>query len=60
MKDTYVVRELVSVPLGEKDIRTHYEYGRLATYEEANQRAMETKNQYCFPQRESERLDSHR
>ena len=52
MKDAYVVRELVSVESGEKDFRTHYEYGRFATYEAANQCAIGTKNQSCFPQRE--------
>jgi hypothetical protein len=52
MKNAYVVRELVSVASGEKDFRTHYEYGRFATFEAANQCAMRTENQSCFPQRE--------
>lgn len=51
MKNAYVVRELVSVPSGEKDLRTHYEYGTFDTYEAANQCAVATKNQCCFPQR---------
>lgn len=53
MKSAYVVRELVSVASGEKDFRTHYEYGRFATYEAANRCAMGTKNQNCFPQKEA-------
>lgn len=48
----YVVRELVSVASGEKELRTHYEYGTFDTYEAANQCALATKNQSCFPQRE--------
>jgi hypothetical protein len=48
----YVVRELVSVAPGEKDLRTHYEYGIFDTYEAANQCAIATRNQHCFPQRE--------
>ncbi len=52
MKNIYVVRELVSVASGEKDFRTHYEYGRFATYEVANQCAIGTRNQSCFPQKE--------
>lgn len=52
MKNVYVVRELVSVASGEKDFRTHYECGCFATYEAANQCAIRTKNQNCFPQKE--------
>ena len=48
----YVVRELVSAASGEKDLRTHYEYGIFDTYEAANQCAIATKNQSYFPQRE--------
>jgi hypothetical protein len=51
----YVVRELVSAASGEKELRTHYEYGTFATYEAANQCAIATKNQSCFPQREEVR-----
>ena len=51
----YVVRELVSAASGEKELRTHYEYGTFATYEAANQCAIATKNQNCFPQREEVR-----
>jgi hypothetical protein len=52
MKNAYVVRELVSVASGEKELRTHYEYGTFDTYEAANQCAVATKNQSCFPQRD--------
>jgi hypothetical protein len=52
MKNVYVVRELVSVAQGEKDFRTHYECGRFTTYEAANQCAIRTQNQNCFPQKE--------
>jgi hypothetical protein len=52
MKNAYVVRELVSVASGEKELRTHYEYGTFDTYEAANQCAVATKNQRCFPQRD--------
>ena len=52
MKNAYVVRELVSVASGERELRTHYEYGTFDTYEAANQCAVATKNQRCFPQRE--------
>lgn len=48
----YVVRELVSVAFGEKDLRAHYEYGIFDTYEAANQCAIATNNQNYFPQRE--------
>lgn len=48
----YVVRELVSVASGEKDFRTHYEYGVFDTYEAANQCAIATHNPSCFPQNE--------
>ena len=52
MKTAYVVRELVSRPVGENDFFTHYEYGRFRTYKEANEFAIATKNPKCFPQRE--------
>lgn len=52
MKNAYVVRELVSVASGEKELRTHYEYGAFPNYEAANQCAIATQNQSCFPQRE--------
>jgi hypothetical protein len=52
MRNAYVVRELVSVPSGEKELRTHYEYGTFLSYEAANQCAIATRNQSCFPQKE--------
>lgn len=52
MKTAYVVRELVSLPAGENEFFTHYEYGTFGTYKEANQCAIATKNPRCFPQRE--------
>jgi hypothetical protein len=52
MQSAYVVRELVSVASGEKELRTHYEYGTFPTYQQANECAIETKNPSCFPQRE--------
>jgi hypothetical protein len=52
MELPYVVRELVSQPAGENEFLTHYEYGKFLTYEEANERAIATKNPRCFPQRE--------
>lgn len=52
MKTAYVVRELVSVASGEKEFRTHYEYGTFPTYKQANERAIATNNPRCFPQRE--------
>jgi hypothetical protein len=52
MKNAYVVRELVSLTAGDSDFFTHYEYGTFQTYNEANQRAIATKNPRCFPQRE--------
>lgn len=52
MKNAYVVRELVSIASGQKEFRTHYEYGRFATYNAANECAIGTKNQSCFPQQE--------
>lgn len=54
MNNAYVVRELISVPSGEKELRTHYEYGRFTTYEAANKCAIATKNQSCFPQKEED------
>ena len=52
MKIAYVVRELVSLPMGENDFFTHYEYGTFPTYKEANECAIATRNPKCFPQRE--------
>lgn len=52
MKTGYVVRELVSLPAGENEILTHYEYGTFRTYKEANECAIATKNPRCFPQSE--------
>jgi hypothetical protein len=52
MKTVYVVRELVTATSGEKEIRTHYEYGMFPTYKAADSCAAATKNQSCFPQRE--------
>lgn len=52
MKAVYVVRELVTEASGEKEIRTHYEYGLFSSYNAANQCAAATKNQSCFPQRD--------
>ena len=52
MNNAYVVKELVSVPSGEKELHTHYEYGTFLSYEAANQCAIETQNQSCFPQKE--------
>lgn len=52
MKTAYVVRELVSLPVGENEFLTHYEYGTFRTYNEANECAIATKNPRCFPQRE--------
>jgi len=52
MKTAYVVRELVSLPAGENDFLTHYEYGTFLTYKEANECAIATNNPRCFPQRE--------
>ena len=52
MKTAYVVRELVSLPAGENDFLTHYEYGTFRTYKEANECAIATHNPSCFPQRE--------
>jgi len=52
MKIAYVVRELVSLPMGENDFVTHYEYGTFRTYKEANECAIATRNPKCFPQRE--------
>jgi hypothetical protein len=51
MKNAYVVRELVSMASGEKELLTHDEYGTFPTYEAANLYAIRTKNQNCFPQR---------
>jgi hypothetical protein len=52
MKTAYVVRELVSMPAGENEFLTHYEYGTFRTYKEANECAIATRNPRCFPQRE--------
>jgi len=52
MKTAYVVRELVSIPAGENEFLTHYEYGTFRTYKEANECAMATQNPRFFPQRE--------
>jgi len=52
MKNAYVVRELVSLPAGENEFLTHYEYGTFRTYKEANECAIATRNPRCFPQRE--------
>ena len=52
MKIAYVVRELVSLPLGENDFFTHYVYGTFPTYKDANECAIATRNPRCFPQRE--------
>jgi hypothetical protein len=52
MSSCYVVRELVSVPSGEKEFRTHYEYGTFNSYEAANQCAIRAENKSLFPQRE--------
>src|ERR1700719_3817546 len=52
MKTAYVIRELVSLPAGENEFLTHYEYGIFPTYKEANECAIATKNPRCFPQRE--------
>lgn len=52
MKSAYVVRELVTVAPGEKELRTHYEFGTFPTYQAANQCAIGTRNPSCFPQRE--------
>lgn len=52
MKNAYVVRELVALAAGEREFLTHYEFGTFPTYQEANKRAIATKNPKCFPQRE--------
>jgi len=52
MNTVYVVRELVTVGSGEKEIRTHYEYGLFPNYKAADECATATRNQNCFPQRE--------
>jgi hypothetical protein len=52
MKTAYVVRELVSIPAGENEFLTHYEYGTFRTYNEANECALATQNPRFFPQRE--------
>jgi len=52
MSSCYVVRELVSAPSGEKEFRTHYEYGTFSTYEAANKCAIGTENKSFFPQSE--------
>jgi len=59
MKTAYVVRELVSLPAGDNDFLTHYEYGTFRTYKEANERAIATKNPKCFPQREQSTASNH-
>lgn len=51
MKTVYVVRELVTADSGEKEFRTHYEYGIFPTYKAADEFATATRNQSCFPQR---------
>ena len=58
MTTVYVVRELITAASGNKEIRTHYEYGRFQTYNAANECATATKNQSCFPQREEFALDA--
>jgi hypothetical protein len=58
MKTAYVVRELVSLPAGENDFLTHYEYGTFQTYKEANECAIATRNLKCFPQREQSVVSS--
>jgi hypothetical protein len=52
METVYVVRELVTAASGEKEIRTHYEYGSFPTYKAADECATATRNQSCFPQRD--------
>jgi len=52
MTPVYVVRELVSLPAGENEFLTHYEYRTFRTYHEANECTIATKNPRCFPQRE--------
>jgi hypothetical protein len=52
MKNAYVVRELVSVASGEKELRTQYEYGTFPNYEAANQYAVAIGNQSCFPRKD--------
>jgi hypothetical protein len=52
MKSVYVVRELVSAESGEKELRTYYEYGNFPSYQAANQYAIATGNQSCFPQKD--------
>ena len=52
MRNAYVVRELISLPAGESEFFTHYEYGTFQTYKEANECAIATHNPRCFPQRE--------
>jgi hypothetical protein len=52
MKAAYVVQELVSLPAGENEFFTHYEYGAFRPYKEANECAIATKNPRCFPQKE--------
>lgn len=58
MKKAYVVRELVSGALGEKEFRTHYEHSRFMTYEAANQCAAGIKNQNFLPQSEDFKVTS--
>jgi hypothetical protein len=52
METVYVVRELITADSGEKEFRTHYEYGIFPTYKAADKCATATRNQSCFPQRE--------
>jgi hypothetical protein len=52
MNTVHVVRELVTAASGEKEIRTHYEYGLFSTYKAANACATATRNQHCFRQQE--------
>ena len=56
MTTAYVVRELVSLPAGENQVFTHYEYGTFRTYKDANECAIATRNPRCFPQREQSLL----
>jgi hypothetical protein len=60
MKSAYVVRELVSLPVGDNEFLTHYEYGTFQTYKEANECAIATKNPKCFPQREQFLVFNHK
>ena len=58
MTKIYEIREWVPVGASEKELRTRFEHGVFATYEEASRIANAIGNEKCFPRQVEDRENS--